>query len=453
MNIKIFHTNDIHSNFDSYKNMASYIYDNKKEIDLYLDSGDYIDLMSPIVQSDMGMSAIEIAFNFKLDVMAIGNNEIDLGKEAIEKIINKYPLICANLLDDKYNEIIGLKKSIIIEKMNIKFLIIGLAPYYNQKGRAGAYNSFFSNGNLLTTNPYVAIEKELEKNKNKYDFCILLSHSGFWMDKFFLEKYNDIDLILGGHSHEIIIKEKYSQSGRGDNLGIIELKYFNNSISISDNYHFKINNYTDTIKFDKIYNEKLNFATKILSKEIQSLDNLEYKAYGECRLINFICDSILNEMGGDLSIMHHGIASQSLNKPISKLTILNSLPSKLFPTKYKILGHNIIDAIKLSYNKEYIHSPSIGAGFRGKIKGFLSFSSNVKIYKDPLEIYINNELINPNKLYTIVTDDYIQRGSAYPSLKVPSTEAQYMKIYIRDVVELYLNNRKIFNKSQVLRRY
>ena len=60
MIINIYHTNDIHSNYDFLKKVHAYIRENKKENDLYLDSGDFLDVSSLLVEFDGGISAMEI---------------------------------------------------------------------------------------------------------------------------------------------------------------------------------------------------------------------------------------------------------------------------------------------------------------------------------------------------------------------------------------------------------
>lgn len=449
--MKIYHTNDIHSNFDFYKKTSAYINENKNDEDLYLDSGDFADLSNFIVQADRGQSALELAFSFKLDAMAIGNNELDLGYDAISNLVNKFPLLSANVSDGSGNLIEGLKGSIIIRKNDINFLIVALSPYFNSRFKAGAYNTFLRNGNLITTDPYEAIERELDANKGKYDFLILLSHSGLWMDEIFIKKYPQIDLILGGHSHDVRINKKYSQSGRGENLGIIDLSLIDKKLTIKDIGHKYLKDSENT-KFDEIHKSKSDLAINILSKEIPAIDSLAFNPYEECQLINFICDSILAEMSGDLAIMHNGIANDSLTKPISRLTLLDTIPSKLNPTKYKVKGSDILKAVILSQDQDYIRKPTSGPGFRGTIIGDLSFSSNVRIQKDPLKITIDNKELDPEKEYTIVSHDYIQRGSIYPSLKTENKNAAWHKLYIRDLMEKYLNNQDIFNQSLIKKK-
>ena len=50
MRVNIYHTNDIHSNYDFLKRVHNYIRKNKSKNDLYFDSGDYTDLKNIIVQ-------------------------------------------------------------------------------------------------------------------------------------------------------------------------------------------------------------------------------------------------------------------------------------------------------------------------------------------------------------------------------------------------------------------
>ena len=64
---------------------------------------------------------------------------------------------------------------------------------------------------------------------------------------------------------------------------------------------------------------------------------------------------------------------------------------------------------------------------------------------------IDGKPLDPRKDYTIVTDDYLQRGSGYPSLAVPEGEAKFDKRFIRDLVEEYLMNEAVFRAGEVKR--
>lgn len=451
MKFTIYHTNDIHSNFDFMKKVHAFLKANKKHEDLYLDSGDFNDLKSPIVQADMGKSGLELLSSSMLDYTTLGNNEIDMGFEGVAGLLKtKYPLVIANLTDASGNELENTKKSAIIEKCGLRILLIGLAPYYSLSFKAGSYNSFFALGNLMTTDPIKAIRSEMDKNQGKYDYIVVISHSGYQLDQFILSEIGEIGLILGGHSHDMVSNGKLSQSGRGEALGKIVLSKVSGKIEIIENTQIYLQD-LESEEFDKLYREKAEFADMVLTKELDVLEELDYDPFGECSFINFICDCLLKDFKADFALMHNGIVDGPLVRPVSKKSILELSPSKLNPTVYPLKGEKIIEAVKNSFDQDFVKQNGKGAGFRGKILGSLGFSSNVKINKEPFSMKINGEEIKPEKVYTLVTDDYLQRGTGYSSLEAPDDESTYDKDFIRDLIEKHLMDKESFESSRIKR--
>lgn len=454
MRINIYHTNDIHSNYDFLRKVHLFMQKNKHEEDLYFDIGDFNDLKSILVEYDKGISATDLLVKSRLDAIAIGNNEIDLKYDNLKKIVNKFPFVCANIKDGNNDDIPGLKKSLIFERYNKRFLVLSVAPYYGYRLTPGKYNKFFLHGNLQTTDPIIEIKKELEIRKGQYDFCILLSHSGHIVDEKLIDELNGIDLFLGAHTHIITIDKdkKYSMCGKGEALGRITLEISDDNIEVIDMIHIELNDSTNK-EFDKLYSKKLEQASKSLSKEIPTIRDLNFNIYRENELINFLCDCLYKKYECDLAIMHNGIATSSLEKPVSKKTLLETFPSKLHPTVFKVSGDNILKAIKKSFDYEFINGSGEGAGFRGNKLGTLGFSHNVKIIKDKLQVYINDEILNPNKMYAVASDDYLQRGTWYASLRTPDEKSTFERRYIRSFIRDFLNDKELFNSSKLKRIY
>ena len=149
--------------------------------------------------------------------------------------------------------------------------------------------------------------------------------------------------------------------------------------------------------------------------------------------------------------MHSGIALGPLRRPVSRKSLIELLPSKLNPTIYTLPGDKLLEAIRRSLDDAQIRQSGQGSGFRGTVLGCLGFSSNVTLHRDPLAVEIDGKPLDPRKDYTIVTDDYLQRGSGYPSLAVPDGEAKFDKRFIRDLVEEYLMNEAVFQAGEVKR--
>ena len=449
MRLNIYHTNDIHADFSFLSRVRAYLSDHREKSDLYFDSGDFLDLKSVLVQADRGRSALELLALCRPEAMAVGNNEIDLGSADLERLA-PLPMLCANICRNDGTPVPGLKSHVILERCGKRFLVIGLAPYYGAGMIADKYNLFFEMGNLRTIDPVPAVTQILNENRGKYDFSILLSHSGHLVDRELAKRLPPMDLWLGGHSHTVVAEAGYSQSGKGEYLGRVALDIDEGNIRILDSAQIELPARRSP-SFDARLKEAQATADAILSQELPILRELDFDPFRESALTNFICDCLHREFGGDLALMHSGIALGPLRRPVSRKSLIELLPSKLNPTIYTLPGEKLLEAIRQSLDDAYIRQSGQGSGFRGTVLGCLGFSSNVTLHRDPVAVEIDGKPLDPRKDYTIVTDDYLQRGSGYPSLAVPEGEAKFDKRFIRDLVEEYLMNEAMFRAGEVKR--
>lgn len=445
MHLNIYHTNDIHANFAFLGRVCAYLAEHRAESDLYLDSGDFLDLKSLVVQADRGGSALALAKFCRMDAMALGNNETDLGSEDLEKLTS-FPLLCANICHNDGSPVPGLKSHVILERLGKKFLIIGLAPYYGVGMVENKYNVFFEMGNLHTLDPVPAVTQILGENRGKYDFSILLSHSGYAVDQELAKRLPPVDLWLGGHSHTVVTEKGYTQSGMGEFLGRVTLDVREQGIEILDSVQIELPAQCSA-EFERRLEQAQAGAEAILSQELPVLEELDFDPFRESRFTNFICDCLKAEFGGNLALMHSGIAAGPLKRPVSRKSLLELLPSKLNPTIYTLSGEKLLEAAKAALDEAHIRQSGKGAGFRGTVLGCLGYSSNVEVYRAPFSMLVDGQPVEPGRVYTVVTDDYLQRGTGYPSLAVPDAEAKFDKRFIRDLVQEYLTAEPVFRSA------
>ena len=192
-------------------------------------------------------------------------------------------------------------------------------------------------------------------------------------------------------------------------------------------------------------------AEAILSRELPVAGELDFKPFEESALTNFICDCLKKDFGGDLALMHSGISQGPLKRPVSRKSLIENFPSKLNPTIYSLSGEKLLEAVRCSLEDSYIRQSGQGPGFRGTVLGCLGFSSNVTITREPFSMCIDGAPVEPEKRYTIVTDDYLQRGTGYPSLRVPDREARFDKRFIRDLVQEHLMDEAVFASAGIPR--
>lgn len=449
MRLRIYHTNDIHADFDFLGRVHGYLREHRDAQDFYFDSGDFTDLKSVIVQADRGKSALELMKLCRPDAMALGNNEIDLGSEDLEKL-TAFPLLCANAVHNDGTDIPGLKRYVILERFGKRFLVIGLAPYYDVRMQPNKYNLFFEMGNIHTTDPIPAVEGILKENQGKYDFSILLSHCGHLVDRELEKRLPPVDLWLEGHSHAVITEKRYNQSGKGECLGRITLELGEQGVEIVDSVQLELPERGSPV-FDARVEMARAAAEEVLSQELPVVRELEFHPFRESELTNFICDCLKKEFGGDLALMHSGISRGPLRRPVSRKSLIEIFPSKLNPTSYVLSGEKLLAAMRLSLEEDHIRQSGRGSGFRGTVLGCLGYSRNVTVCREPFRVEIDGKSLEPGKTYTVVTDDYLQRGTGYPSLAVPDEAARFDKRFIRDLVQEYLTDEEVFRTASIPR--
>lgn len=454
MKMHIFHTNDIHSEFNNLAKIASIIKKMRSVNDLVFDCGDLCDMKSTTVLGTEGRIGSELLKKIGYDAMVVGNNEIDCGNGSLISMGKDIPLISCNLTQLNGQLIENVIPSSIFEKEGIRFLVLGVSPFFGDNFE-DMYNVFLEMSDMKVTNPVDAINSTLSVNKKLYDICILLSHSGFYVDEKILSKIEGIDLILGGHTHDEIqnpvkINNIFvCQAGSfGKHLGVLELE-IENKIIVSIKGKLIDNDDQPDEEICKLISTFDDIAQKRLSETIATIKPLAFNAFEECDLINFICDALYKEYPCDFAIMHHGIANYGLDKNISKYGLIECLPSKLNPTLVNIEGYKIREALVQSFDNKYIHVQERWAGFRGTVLGTLGVSFNVAITDNVIKID-GDDLVD-NKIYSVVMDDFLQRGSGYPTLEVSNDKAKFYNGFIRDLVERQLSNKELFESCRIKR--
>ena len=174
MKFKILHTNDIHSRFENLAKISSAINEIRDDSTLVLDAGDFNDFMRLELQGTDGLAGVELLEHAGYDAIAVGNNETFQGIEVLEGMASssKVPFLSCNLTRMDKSPVNGVRRSIIIKKGGIRFLIVGVSP--NLK-------DFLPLLGFCAVDVNEAIRGEIEKNKGLYDVCILLSSEKTWV--------------------------------------------------------------------------------------------------------------------------------------------------------------------------------------------------------------------------------------------------------------------------------
>ncbi|GAB4387484.1 bifunctional metallophosphatase/5'-nucleotidase [Albidovulum sp.] len=148
-----------------------------------------------------GKVAAEMMNRMGYDAMTVGNHEFDDGPEVLRGFVDsvEFPILMSNadisgeaLLDGV------IRKSVVIERGGEKLGLIGLTPQDTDELASPGKNVIF-------TDPVGAVQAEVDlltaEGVNK---IIVLSHSGYEVDKRIAAETTGVDVIVGGHSHTLL---------------------------------------------------------------------------------------------------------------------------------------------------------------------------------------------------------------------------------------------------------
>jgi 5'-nucleotidase len=190
---------------------------------LLLDTGDFFH-GSPYFDLYKGAVEIEAMNLMKYDVACIGEHEFDAGIENLAEQLSKasFQTVCANYEFGESSLTNKIKPYVILNKGAIRIGIFGIGV--ELKGLTSEDTS----NKITILNP---IEKANEiaqklKKKEHCDFVICLSHLGLnespnnkFNDQLLAKETQNIDLIVGGHSHTLLRKPlKFYNKGKQEVL-------------------------------------------------------------------------------------------------------------------------------------------------------------------------------------------------------------------------------------------
>ena len=431
----IFYINDFHGKSINLERTmtASNAFDNFKPSQptdkLKLSSGDI--LLGEIEN----VNKVAIAGENALHIMAsaMGNHEYDMPK-SIGKVIPdmKFKMLACNIdIPPQYPLSKKVEKSYIQEINGNKYGIIGTSP--TDLISRLKYSRLFSENEIH--NIYLTaqdIQKEIDKLRSQgVNKIILLSHLGYGYDRKIAERTDGIDVILGGHSHNLVMDVKkgenllYSKSGEpviitqagrdGKYFGVLNLEFDENGIITKVQ-----NNVTPTRGFKR--NAPLRYVfEKILGKprvigQVKSAappitnDLIDPNPHAQ-----FIVDCMREELGADIALLGAANVRGYFESGALDTRVLEDMsPFKNNLTITPYTEKEIVDALKATAKSlvNMNNKPGIlhTSGLRYNINKNGEISDLYFIDKDGKETKIDINNPREDKIYRTVINDYYAMG-------------------------------------------
>jgi 5'-nucleotidase / UDP-sugar diphosphatase len=194
---------------------------------LLVDGGDSFSdgLLSKLTK---GEANIRLMNRLGYDIMALGNHDFDFKKDRTKELdqMADFPIRGANVTDRLTGEPFPGVPFIVKDKNGLQIGLIALA-YRNTPLTTSRENI----EGLLFEESKNVIQKYISGLKGRTDLIVVVSHEGLEYDKELAMATEDIDIIIGGHSHDVTQKpEKVKNTwivqafSHGMALGITKVK-------------------------------------------------------------------------------------------------------------------------------------------------------------------------------------------------------------------------------------
>lgn len=195
MSITIIHTSDFHGKLT--KRKASFIKELKEGTNsLYFDCGDLIKTgnLGVPTSEDTGWKLLA---EIGVTATVLGNRETHVLRSAFQAKLKgaTNPILVANIRDKSGEMTLPVTPMMLVENVGIIGLMVPMVTAEMKTQAASAY---------LWQQPMEVAKELIPDLRNQCDTLIFLSHLGYRRDLLMAEKFPEIDIILGGHSHTVL---------------------------------------------------------------------------------------------------------------------------------------------------------------------------------------------------------------------------------------------------------
>lgn len=380
-----------------------------------------MDRSHPLSDATEGQANIELMNKFHYTAGTIGNNEgISNPHSVLERLFDHvdYPIVLANLREEDESMPKWAKDyQILTSKKGTRIALIGLTAAYPM-----TYGPNHWHIKMLKN----TMDKVLPEIEGKYDVLILITHVGLRMDRWLAKNYPQIDLIVGGHSHDLLKNGELvngvwiTQTGKwGNYVGDIHIELENHHVKKIVPKTVPTESMLEESQDDAIIQGYLNKGKEILeSRHVAYLP----EKFNEDKqaAIQISLEAIADFANTDIAILSSGLFLNAFKSGIlTKYDLQQALPHPMHVVCSTLKGSDVWRLVmEIEKNRHYLdHFPLKGMSFRGKVFGQMHYKG-IKVDVPHRLVYVNGKEIDPNKYYKIACLDHYVLVPFFPTLAI-----------------------------------
>ncbi|WP_218795666.1 bifunctional metallophosphatase/5'-nucleotidase [Enterococcus hirae] len=452
--IVLLHTNDLHSHLENWPKIRRFIEQKKRENEkkentttITVDLGDFVDRWHPLSEATDGQANVELMNNVGYDAVTIGNNEgVGNAKDQLNHLYDQanFDILLDNLFD---------KHLLQPPKWAKKYKIIE-TPQQTKIGLLALTAPFpltYSPNGWDIRNPYDILPELVEELRPKVDILVLMSHLGIQDDRQIARELPSIDVILGSHTHHLLIDGQIvngvqlAAAGKyGQYVGEVHLTVDEHKNIIQKSARAIP---TETMMtFIEDEQESQDYLTKghelLAAKKVAKLPyDLSVDIFAEHSFIYEALEAVKYRGQTQGAMLNSGLFLTGLPAGlINQDQLHTALPHPMHLLNVTLKGSDLIRLVlEIEKNRAFLRNyPIRGMGFRGKIFGQVVYSG---ISYDAVnhQVHWLNQPIDNERRYTFTTVDHFMFVPFFPTIEIAGENEFLFPEFIRSVVGEYLN--------------
>jgi 2',3'-cyclic-nucleotide 2'-phosphodiesterase (5'-nucleotidase family) len=430
----ILHTNDIHGKFrdtpatwvdgeppiGGFSNLSAHVEAERAAAPgrtVLIDAGDLM-TGNPICDMEheevSGGAMMAFMNMMDYDAMALGNHEFDKGLDELDGLMDlaTFPVLSANTYRPGGEQRTAPASHVILERNGLRIGVIGLMTESLYSVAAPSKLA----GTVVTSTVEEA-QRIVDAIDPETDLIILLTHVGIGGDRYIARNVENVDVIVGGHSHTRLEEPEVEngvlivQAGaHGRNLGRLEVTVANDVIADYEGRLIEL--WPEAGGRDEIVAMVDAYSARIdadFGQEIGALATAWDREYhGESNIGNWITDQLRAHTNADFAVLNSGGIRKDVGSgPITKLDILEVLPFSNVVTTFTCTGEELLTMMRHNAHAAVHESHGIlqvsGIRYRYVVSG-----DDVEI----VEALVGGKPVDPAATYTGASVDYVTHGNA-----------------------------------------
>jgi len=383
------------------------------------------DLISPSLMSSLskGAEMIQMMNAIKIDLAVLGNHEFDFGSKITKSRVSESNFIWlgTNVIGIDGEPLAGTKTYLIKEIAGYKIGFFGLTTPETAFISSPGESIIFSD--IITT-----ARKSVANLKAKgADIIVALTHINLANDILLAKEVKGLHLILGGHDHRIFASVENGvtilQAGSDLRyLGVVNLsverqeEHGNKYLSVIPSFKIittaGVPSDPKTSRIVKGFEEKLDEKTNIAigTTEIRLDTRRAFVRTEPAKFGELVALAMKQKVGSDFGFVNggniRGDREYAAKTVITRKDVLKELPFGNVIVLLEISGKNVQQLVEHSVSKIEDHT--------GRFGHYSGLNYDLDPNKDPgnrvSNININGVPLDPLRIYTIATSNYIAEG-------------------------------------------